>query len=1044
MMGLEANHWPAGQRDVSTVFKSFLLVFMLSALLLSAVFWLIGHKDLQKRQAVLQLKETSELNTQKEVISSYLQAIAIDVLIVSKYDSLRMMLDTNEPRYRESLSDDFVWFSKIKKIYDQVRFLDEQGMEIVRVNFNDGAPRVVPHAQLQPKGNRYYFKDAFQLNEGELFVSPFDLNIERGKLEIPVKPVIRFATPVFDSSGKKRGIVLLNYLGADLLEVLEAAADHMAGEVMLLNSEGYYLQSPNRDDTWGFMYPGQKKKSFARTHPKEWQKISGTESGRFAHTDGIYSFTTIRPISEVQVSSSGSALPYSPSEKRVEAVQYYWKLVSHIPSGLLRFGDSPRLRSLLLMYAAMLVLCAVGSGLIAHASSRRRQAEKDVRQHRDFLEHLVEQRTAELKRINQQLRNDIDRRIQVEQDRERLLHNMAKRVKELRCTYGVAESIRKRTSLSELFADVAALMPPAWQYPDKARARIRFGRRQIVSRPFTQTRWRQKAEIIIAGDPAGSVELFYLEQCPEQDEGPFTREERNLIDSIASALSRAIEHHKAETALRESEEKYRSMMEAMDDAAYICAKDYRVVYMNSAMRKQLGRDAVGERCYAAIYGTDRPCRWCVHERVMNGESAKAEIVNPKDNRYYLESNSPIFHTDGSISKLTILRDNTEVKSIEAQLRQAQKMESVGRLAGGVAHDYNNALSVIIGFAELAMDGVDPQSPLWSNLDEIVNAAGSAAEITRQLLAFASKQEIDPKPMSLNAVVTHMLKMLRRLIGEDIELTWAPARDLWTVKLDPSQVDQILANLCVNARHAIQGIGKITIETQNISFSEAYCANRAGFFPGEYVMLAVRDDGCGMDKAIVDKIFEPFFTTKTMDQGTGLGLATVYGIVRQNKGFIDVQSTSGAGTAINVYLPRHVGETIEDPAIETKSPPKGNGETILLVEDDPAILDLTRQLLTGLGYSVMTAGTPTSALKLSERCRDTIHLLITDVIMPEMNGRDLVRRMEAAFPHIKHMFMSGYTADVIDRSGAFDQNVPFMQKPFSRRELAATVRKALEE
>ncbi len=793
-MGLERGDRPAMKGDISVVVKSFLTVFILSALLLSVVFWFIYHKDVQKQQMALKLKETSRLNTQKEVINSYLQAIAVDVLIVSKHYGLRMILDNSETHYLQPLAEEFLWFSKIKKIYDQVRFLDDQGMEILRVNFNDDAPSVVPREQLQPKASRYYFKDAFQLEEGEVFVSPFDLNIEHGALEIPIKPMIRFATPVFDSSGRKRGIVLLNYLGADLLKTLEATADHMTGKVILLNSDGYYLRSPNSDDEWGFMYESKKDKTFAKTHPEVWQKLSKAESGQFAEADGIYSFTTIRPISEAQVSSTGSGMPFLPSEKPVKGMQYYWKLVSYIPSGSLQYGDSHRLRSILFIYAAMLVLCAFGSGFVAYASSKRRQAEKGVRQHRDFLEHLVEQRTAELKSVNQQLQNDIDKRIQ----------------------------------------------------------------------------------------------------------------------------------------------------------------------------------------------------------------------------------------------------------IEAQLRQAQKMESVGRLAGGVAHDYNNALSVIIGFTEMAIDDVDPQGPLRSKLDEILNAAGSATEITRQLLAFASKQEIVPKPLSLNHIVTNMLKMLRRLIGEDIELTWVPAQDLWTVKVDPSQVNQILANLCVNARDAIKGVGKITIETKNTCYNEACGENHAGFTPGEYVMLSVRDDGCGIEKEIIDKIFEPFFTTKTMDKGTGLGLATVYGIVKQNKGFIDVDSKSGAGTAINVYLPRHMGEIIEDQEIETKSPPKGNGETILLVEDDLSILNLTRQLLSGLGYIVMTASTPKAALKLSEQYPDRIHLLITDVIMPEMNGRDLVRRMETVFPDIKHMFMSGYTADVIVQSGVLDQNVHFMRKPFSIRELAATVRKALED
>jgi len=279
---------------------------------------------------------------------------------------------------------------------------------------------------------------------------------------------------------------------------------------------------------------------------------------------------------------------------------------------------------------------------------------------------------------------------------------------------------------------------------------------------------------------------------------------------------------------------------------------------------------------------------------------KTEVVSPKDNKTYQVSNSPIFHLDGSVSKLTIFRDNTKVKKIEAQLRQAQKLESVGRLAGGVAHDYNNALSVIIGFAELAMEELAPDSPLRSSLKEILKAANNATDITRQLLDFASKQAIAPQVLNLNANVEHMLKMLRCLIGEDIDLVLVPGKDLWPVMLDPYQVSQILANLCVNARDAIKGVGRITIETKNTIIDEVRCDDHAGFIPGDFVHLAVSDDGCGMDKEILKNIFEPFFTTKGADKGTGLGLATVYGIVKQNEGFIDVYSEPGSGTTVSIH------------------------------------------------------------------------------------------------------------------------------------------------
>jgi PAS domain S-box-containing protein len=394
--------------------------------------------------------------------------------------------------------------------------------------------------------------------------------------------------------------------------------------------------------------------------------------------------------------------------------------------------------------------------------------------------------------------------------------------------------------------------------------------------------------------------------------------------------------------------------------------------------------------------------------------------------------------------LSTARDITDQLTMQEQFRQAQKMESVGRLAGGVAHDYNNALSVIIGFTELALYKVDPAEPLRAHLDEVLSAARRATDITRQLLAFARKQTITPKVLDLDENVESMLKMLRRLIGEDIDLTWSPGASLWCVKIDPSQIDQILVNLCVNARDAIEGVGKIIIETAKVAFDKAYCADHADFVPGKFVMLAISDNGCGMDKEILDNIFEPFFTTKDEDKGTGLGLSMVYGIVKQNKGFINVYSEPGKGTTIKIYLPRHEGKAVELREESAAEIPKGRGETVLVVEDDLSILKLARKILDRLGYTVLPAGTPSEAMGLTEKHTAVIHLLVTDVVMPEMNGRELSERLQSFNPDLKCIFMSGYTANVIAHQSVLDEGVHFIQKPFTERELATIVRKVLDE
>ena len=371
------------------------------------------------------------------------------------------------------------------------------------------------------------------------------------------------------------------------------------------------------------------------------------------------------------------------------------------------------------------------------------------------------------------------------------------------------------------------------------------------------------------------------------------------------------------------------------------------------------------------------------------------------------------------------------------------MESVGRLAGGVAHDFNNMLGVIIGTTEMALMKVGEAQPLHADLEEIGKAARRSADLTRQLLAFARKQTITPKVLNLNETVEGMLKMLGRLIGENIRLNWLPGKELWPVKMDPSQLDQILANLCVNARDAIRGPGTLSIRTENHTITAEAHAAQPGLLPGEYVQLAVSDTGSGMDAETLSHIFEPFFTTKDVGEGTGLGLATIYGIAKQNNGCLDVRSAPGQGTTFNIYLPRHTGQGLPAEK-ELPAAPAGRGhETILLVEDEPTILRMTARMLMMQGYTVLTAGTPEEAIRLTSEHVGEIDLLMTDVVMPEMNGRVLAEKLLALRPQLKRLFMSGYTADIIAHRGVIDKGVHFIQKPFTMKGLTTKLREARE-
>ncbi|MDF1613550.1 hybrid sensor histidine kinase/response regulator [Desulfurivibrio dismutans] len=383
------------------------------------------------------------------------------------------------------------------------------------------------------------------------------------------------------------------------------------------------------------------------------------------------------------------------------------------------------------------------------------------------------------------------------------------------------------------------------------------------------------------------------------------------------------------------------------------------------------------------------------------------------------------------------------KLLQTQLNQAQKMEAIGTLAGGVAHDFNNILTVIKGYAELGLMHLKESQPGHEEFTGILDAARRSTDLTRQLLAFARKQTVTPQVLNLNETVAGILKMLRRLIGEEIEFNWQPAAELWPVKIDPGQVDQVLANLCVNARDAISHRGRISIETANVGLDGQYCATHAGCQPGEYVRLTVSDNGIGMDRETQAHIFEPFFTTKETGQGTGLGLATVYGIAKQNQGFINFYSEPGQGSTFRLYLPRHLTTEDEDRAPAPSPATIGGGsETILLVEDDPTILAVTTRILQELGYRALTAATPREALALAEQHQGELDLLLSDVVMPEINGRELAEKIRARQSAIRCLFMSGYPAEVIAHNGMLEKGINFLQKPFSMAELAAKIRSTL--
>ncbi len=549
-------------------------------------------------------------------------------------------------------------------------------------------------------------------------------------------------------------------------------------------------------------------------------------------------------------------------------------------------------------------------------------------------------------------------------------------------------------------------------------------------------------------DPEYLVELFTL-----------SRRERSLLRAQRLLEMRTLE-------LKESESKFRSITEQLNDLIALTDENGIVTYSSPASEQLFGISAEEMKgcLFTDFLDTDsiEPAMAAFDRTLRNRQNtANLELVmKRKDGTTFIgEVNGISYVTDRGHGSLLTIKNITdrklaekekeaaieERKKIQDQLHHAVKMESVGRLAGGVAHDFNNMLGVILGHTELALEKVSPDNPVYNNLLETRKAASRSADLTRQLLAFARKQPLSPKILNLNSIIEGMIRMLERLIGDDINLVWKPGRDLWTVKADPSQIDQILANFCVNARDAISGFGKITIETENVFFDETYCREHPEFKPGEYVLTGISDNGAGIPKEIQEKVFEPFFTTKEMGKGTGLGLATSYGIIRQNNGYISIYSEPGMGTTFKIYLPRCCGTESQDTERKEdhSSKPAHRSETILLVEDEPAILEMAKSMLELSGYRVLAAPSPENALEIAGKHPYDINLLVTDVVMPGMNGRELKEKILQIHPGLKCLFMSGYTANVIAHHGVLNEGVNFIQKPFSVKTFASKVREILD-
>jgi two-component system cell cycle sensor histidine kinase/response regulator CckA len=643
---------------------------------------------------------------------------------------------------------------------------------------------------------------------------------------------------------------------------------------------------------------------------------------------------------------------------------------------------------------------------------------------------------------------DVTREKEDEAERARLLHALRERVKELTALHRAAELLGDTRAAPEAVpAALAALLPPAFQHPEVAAARVQLGERVAETAGFEAGLPGLSAPFTTADGTRGSVEVVYREERPAEAHGPFLCEERRLVESVAEMLRTAADRRLAEEALRESEQRYRLVADATHDILY----DLDVASGRTRVSETVGR----------VYGYppgERSLAWwksAIHpedvERVT--ASLDAALAGPGDGwraEYRIRRHDGSFlHVldrghivrDGhgaAVRLVGAVMDVTERTQLEEQLRQAQKMEALGRLAAGVAHDFNNLLTVITGYSDFLLSGRQPDDPVRRDVEEIRLAADRASLLTQQLLAFGRKQARHPQVLDLNAPVREVSTMLARLIDERVALEMRLAPDAGAVLADAGQLQQVVINLALNARDAMPAGGTLSLRTREARVREGD-ARELGVPPGRYAVLEVTDTGIGMSRDVQERIFEPFFTTKQIGRGTGLGLATVHGIVEQTGGHLRVMSQEGRGTTLEVYLPR-VGTVPPEVAGPAAPPAAAGTATVLLVEDEDALRAVAVRMLSRSGYRVLAAADSGEALRLARADGEPIDILVTDVVMPGISGPELAKRIEAARPGMKVLFMSGYSGDAL---GTLEDGVGFIQKPFSMESLAARVREVLD-
>lgn len=1016
---------------------SFIRYFLLIFLILSASFLIVagGYYYYEKQHIYRELTDQERLTVDagNTLIQEVLRPVFFDLNIIASlaeryFNTQADSLSGADPI--SELEDFLLIFSGSKPEYDQCRFLDTHGMEQIRINYDENAgPVKVAKEGLQNKAGRYYFVETMKLGKDQLYISPLDLNIEHGKIETPFKPMIRVGRPVIIDKGEKVGIVVINYKASVLLDKLGQWSNDALGSLSLLNQDGYYLFTENSEQAWGFMLPDRKDQNLKKHHPEAWEFFTdGSLEGQHFLDGTLLTYQLVSPV-------WGEGITNAPGTQKDG---YPWILVSDVSSDVLNAFYKELLQKFLVLVVLVLLVVATFSFLLAGAYSRRLQSELALKQMNSGLEGIVKKRTEALCARNVQLSEEIENRNQIEK--------------------ALAVSEKRYRSIMEAMEDGIYITGQDYTvaYANEA-LKKKLGFNPDGWKCFKALYDREEKcpwcifDRLKEGDPA-YYEITSVKNNVYHVANTIIQYENNKQGKL-TIFRDITEFKKIQQELERSERQYSKLIETMKEGLLAVDADAKITFCNNAVCSMLGYslDELIGRDMASILDS-------VNASIFRKEFAKcsrgiAETYEMEfrghDGRQVITHNSPEILRDdeqnfigvlGVITDITVIKVAQEEKlMLESQLQQAQKMEALGTLAGGIAHDFNNILAAILGYGEMAKEKAarSNDADLRELIAEIVTAGHRAEKLVNQILAFSRQKKQKKQPLEVGPLVKETIKLLRSATSTTIMFTSDINQSVGRVIADPTQIHQIIMNLCTNSCQAMTPSGGVLrVEYEKVSLTGEK-AGQLQVAEGEYGCLVVSDTGCGIRQEIIDLIFDPFFTTKEIGKGTGLGLAMVRSIVQDLQGAVSVSSKIGEGTTFQIYLP--VTDEVEDeiPAI-SESVFMGNGEKIAWIDDEKPLVSLGCKILNSLGYLPDGYTDCEEFINVFRGDPSQYDMIISDYNMPKMNGMELFDKVRAMNQDVPFVMCSGYS-EQINETNARDMGLhSYLAKPVRKSDIALAV------